>query len=199
MGPGSIAPREVPCAKGWLLYCLEICSRSPRARDYLQGLKDAIERLGPDCDGLERVYDEHVIAHVVSGERAAEKRRKIRDHLRNEWFGTSSDRYFPEWPVARIHAEGVAKALEASLARPGAPAPITSWWLLDHPEVKMMTMLDDGRVTLLVMTPRPPTAVPLSPASMRHIIMGDAEVWDGSRRIRDVGKVVDGEPAALIA
>lgn len=196
---GMIVPKQVPCSKGWLLYCLEICSRAPRARDYLQGLKDAIERLGPDCDGLERVCDEHLIAHVVSGERAAEKRRKIRDHLRNEWFGTSSDRYFSDWPVARMYAEGLVKALEASLARPGAPAPITSWWLLAHPEFKMITMLDGERVTLLVLTPRPPTAVPLTPATTRHVIMGDAEAWEGSRRIRDVGTAADGESAALIA
>jgi hypothetical protein len=183
---GSILPEDVPCAKGWVPYCLEVLSRSTRARDYLHGLRKAILETAPDYDGLEQTLDAHLISRVVAGEGALERRQKIREHLKADWFdAASSERYFPEQCVARIYAEGLLKTLEMSLARP-APIPITSWWLPDYPEVKMLTLSDAGSVVLLILTPRPAAASQSKALSLRHVILGDAEAWDGANRVRDL-------------
>ena len=198
---GCILPEAVPCAKGWLLHCLEICSRSARARDYLQGLRNEIEKLGPEYRGLEQVIDSHLISRVVVGKGAIDKRRRIREHLAADWFDAESlDRFFPQFPLARIYAEGLLKALETSLARK-KPLPITSWWLPDHADVKMLTLADSDAVVLLVLTPRPPAAARVAPALMRRIILGDAEAWNGLRRVRDLGVEASrkGEDASLAA
>lgn len=184
---GSILPDGVPCAKGWVPHCLELCSRIERARDYLLGLKKAIEQLAPSYEGLEQALDDHLIARVVVGEGAAEKRRKIREHLKANWFDAgSTEVFFPQQQVARIYAEGLLKTLEASLASK-VPLPITSWWLPDYPEVKMLTMVDGDGVVLLIQTPRPPATAESKAAPMRSVILGDAEAWDGSQRVRDMG------------
>lgn len=184
---GPIMSAGVPCAKGWVCYCLEQCSRLERARDYLQGLKKAIEQIAPSYQGLEQVFDEHLIARVVVGEGALEKRRKIREHLKANWYDAASpETYFPEEQVARIVAEGLLKTLEASLAAK-APLPITSWWLPDYPDVKTLTMLDRDSVTLLILTPRPLPTAQSRPAPMRDVILGDAEAWDGLQSVREIG------------
>jgi len=184
---GNILPEGVPCAKGWVPHCLELCSRIDRARDYLLGLKKAIEQLSPGYEGLEQALDDHLIARVIVGDGAIERRRKIREHLKANWFdATSSEVFFPQQPVARIYAEGLLKTLEASL-EPKVPLPITSWWLPDYPEVKMLTMLNQDGVVLLIQTPRPPATAASIAAPMRSVILGDSEAWDGSQRVRDMG------------
>jgi hypothetical protein len=184
---GSILPEGVPCAKGWVPHCLELCSRIERSRDYLQGLKNAIEQLAPTYEGLEQAFDDHLIARVVVGEGAVEKRRKIREHLKANWFGTgSTELFYPQQQVARIYAEGLLKTLEAALA-PKVPLPITSWWLPDYPEVKMLTMLNQDGVVLLIQTPRPPATAESKVTPMRNVILGESEAWDGSQRVRDLG------------
>jgi hypothetical protein len=184
---GSILPEGVPCAKGWVPHCLELCSRIERARDYLQGLKKAIEQLAPDYQGLEQALDDHLIARVVTGEGALERRRKIREHLKANWYDdSSSEAYFPQQQTGRVVAEGLLKTLDVAL-QSKEPLPITSWWLPDFPEVKTLTMLDNDGVTLLIMTPRPPATAQSQVAPMRQVILGEAEAWDGSQRVKDIG------------
>jgi hypothetical protein len=75
--------------------------------------------------------------------------------------------------VASIYAQGVLKALDLALAGRRV-VPLNAWWLLDYPEVKLLSLADvdqagvtiGGRVTLLILTPRPqgggrPTRTPI--------------------------------------
>jgi hypothetical protein len=63
--------------------------------------------------------------------------------------------------VASIYGPGVIKALDLALAS-RRMVPLNAWWLLDCPEVQLLSLADvqagmtiGGRVTLLILTPRP--------------------------------------------
>jgi hypothetical protein len=103
-------------------------------------------------------------------------------YLRDSWFDpTSQTAHFPGHDVARIYAEGVLKALELAL-KGRRVVPLSVWWIVDAPDVRLLTLADvnaqgitiGGRVTLLIMTPRPRLDAPLS----RNPILGDvADAW----------------------
>jgi hypothetical protein len=90
--------------------------------------------------------------------------------LRAYWFDANSrDQYFPGQRLAQIYAEGVLKALELSINGRRRAVPIDAWWVVDSQATRILTFADvdeqgvtvGGRVTLLILTPRPlPTAVP---------------------------------------
>jgi hypothetical protein len=176
MGPAP--PIDAPCAKGWLPYALEECSRSADARAIFEKLQDAmLTELAPDYDNLTEIFDRHLLAHVVP----AAHRAKVAQHLERHWFGRDrSEALFPEQDVAAIYAQGVLNTLELAL-RSATPARITSWWIVDAPAVKLLTFGEvdrtgaaDGGVSLLIMTPRPRDSANLS---RTYILREEAEVW----------------------
>ena len=190
---GAILPLDAPCAKGWIPYALEECSRMPEARAILEDLQDAIESLAPDYRNLSEVFDQYLLSHVAPDNH----RPKILRHLDRHWFGDDrGEAYFPDQDVAAIYARGILSTLELSLRSSGQPIPITSWWIVDAPDVKMLSFAEvDGRrsaegvVTLLIMTPRPLG----TPDSRRFILRDEAEVWvaeevEGLVVARRVGK-----------
>ena len=176
---GLSLPGNVQCAKGPIPYCLDELSKRPGARKLLITLRDALTSLAPTYQGLEDVFDEHLMSLVLTGQQA---RRRIVDHLRSHWFdAASSDAYFPNQQVSRIYAVGVLKTLELSLKGRRRVVPINAWWLVDASEVRMLTLADvdqqgftiGGRVTLLILSPRPQ-----GQGENRSPIMGDtAGAW----------------------
>ena len=170
-------PLDAPCAKGWIPYALEECSRMPTARAILEELRDAIEALAPDYRNLSEVFDQYLLSHVAPDNH----RPKILRHLDRHWFGDDRrEAYFADQDVAAIYARGVLSVLELSLRSSGQPTPITSWWIVDASGVKMLTFAEvdgrgsaEGSVTLLIMTPRPLGA----PDSREFILRDEAEVW----------------------
>jgi hypothetical protein len=164
MGGAAILPAGVPCAKGWVPFSLDQCSKGRGARARLEGLNRAIASLAPDYQGLTDVFNDHLL---VRSFRNASLRQRIVTHLRTHWFGPNSrEAYFPNQKVAEIYAQGVLKAVDLSLKGRRRPVPINTWWIVDFKEVnrqvKMLTLVDaenevtvGGEVTLLILTPRP--------------------------------------------
>jgi len=176
---GGVLPLHTPCAKGWLPYALEECSRMPRGRAILDELLDAmVQSLAPDYQNLTEIFDHYLLSHVVPDTHRA----KVVRHLERHWFGSDRrEAFFPDQDVAAIYGQGVINTLELSLCGSGkSPAPITSWWIVDSPTVKMLTFGEvdgrgsaEGAITLLIMTPRPQGAADTRPFILRE----EAEVW----------------------
>jgi hypothetical protein len=111
--------------------------------------------------------------------------------LKANWFDADSpEAYFPHQPVAEIYAQGVLKAIELSL-KGQRTIPLNSWWIVDSQEVKMLALADineqgvtvGGRVTLLILTPRPRG----EGERTRTPILGDeAEAWVSEQRENQV-------------
>ena len=158
-------PDEVRCAKGLIPYCLEEASKGEGARARLRGLRDAVAALAPGYKGLENVFDERIVARLFQDKAL---RDGARNYLRTHWFDSSSpEAHFPGHDVARIYAAGVLKALDLCL-KGRRVVPLSAWWLVDAPDVRAVTLADvspegvtiGGRVTLLIMTPRPAVEAP---------------------------------------
>ena len=177
---GALLPGNVSCAKGPVPYCLDELSKRRGARARLQRLSEAVASLAPSYQGLETVFDTHLMSYILTEPHV---RERVVVHLRKHWFdANSSETYFPHQRVARIYAEGVLKALELSL-KGRRIIPINAWWVVDAPEVKMLTLADvddqsvtvGGRVTLLILTPRPKGE---GDSESRTPILGNtAEAW----------------------
>jgi hypothetical protein len=197
MGGAAVLPPSVPCAKGWVPYCLDQCSKGRGARARLRNLSQAIASLAPSYHGLEEAFDTHLLSGCVTDPRL---RERIVEHLKMNWFDADSPQaYFPHQPVAQIYAQGVLKALELSLTR-RRTVPINAWWIVDSQEVRMLTLADvnqgvtvGGQVTLLILTPRPGGDGETS----RTPILGDEpEAWVSeqqgnqvtTRRVKDLAR-----------
>jgi hypothetical protein len=169
---GEIVLPEVTSAKGAICYCLDEFSKARGARSRVARLRDELAALAPAFSGLTGVFDQYLLSHVITN--AAERTRIVR-HLERCWFDqTSPDAYFPGVPVASIYAQGVIKALDLALAGRRVVR-LNAWWLLGFFQVQLVSLADvdsagetiGGRVTLLVLTPRPqisggrPTRTPI--------------------------------------
>ncbi len=169
---GDIVILNVCSSKGPIPYCLDEFSKGRGARSRIAELRDAIAAIAPAFSGLTGVFDRNLLSHVITD---AAERARIVQHLERHWFDPASPvAFFPGVPVASIYAEGVLKALNLALAGRRVVVPLNSWWLLDFPEVKLLSLADvdsagvtiGGRVTLLILTPRPqgggtPTRTPI--------------------------------------
>jgi hypothetical protein len=149
-----------PVAKGPIPFCLDEFSRGRGARRRIERLRDAIASIAPDFRDLSAVFSDHLLVHVFKDPQV---RSRIVQQLQMHWFDDSSPQaFFPNQRVAVIYAQGVLKTLELSL-KGRRPIPINAWWVVDLPEVRMINLADagsdgvtvGGRVTLLIMTPRP--------------------------------------------
>jgi len=166
---------QFPFAKGPITYCLDQISVGPNARQAMERLKKAIEGLeGIGYHGLEKAFEIHLTQPVYAD---ATRSSRVTAYLTKHWFDASSpDAYFPEFqPIAEIYATGVIKALEESLKGKPDPIPIDAWWILDYPDVELMTLVSPRQVTLVIATPRP--AGPVSSALWGE----DAAAWATGR------------------
>jgi hypothetical protein len=189
----AIVAENVPCAKGAICHCLDEFSKGRGARQRVGRLHDALAALAPSYRGLTEVFDRHLLSHVL---REAGERARIVAHLQRHWFGDPPpEPFFPGVPVASIYAQGVIKALDLALAGRRV-VPLNAWWLLDYPEVKLLSLADvdqagvttGGRVTLLILTPRPqgggrPTRTPILGATAQASV---TEYRDNRVRTIDV-------------
>lgn len=156
---GGFVPDYVPCAKGAICYSLDQVSKNPGARARLRRLHQEISTHAPHDEGLADIFDHHLLSYAISD---PDQRRRAVNHLKRHWFDANSNAlFFPGKPVASLLAEGVLKALDLSL-KGKRVVPINAWWILDFPEFRVLTLADvkdgvtaGGRVTLLIMTPRP--------------------------------------------
>jgi hypothetical protein len=189
-------PPDVPCGKGAVCYCLDEFSKGRGARSRVRKLKAALDEIAPGYVELADVLDEYLLSYVY---RNPAERQRITTHLRIFWFGPGAIQpYFPDTEVARIYGEGLSKALEVSLAGQRI-VPFNAWWVLDAPRFRLLTLADidnqgktkGGKVTLLILTPRPQyTGRPA-----RNPILGtEAQAWvseqEGdrvlTRNVRDI-------------
>jgi hypothetical protein len=184
-------PLPVPCAKGAICYCLDEFSRGRGARARVARLRHGLAALAPSYRGLTEVFDRNLLSLVIKD---ARERARIVAHLQRHWFGDPpTEAFFPGIPVASIYAQGVIKALDLALAGRRV-VPLNAWWLVDFPEVKLLSLADvdragvtiGGRVTLLIKTPRPqggarPTRTP---------ILGEtAQAWVTEYRENRIGTI----------
>jgi hypothetical protein len=188
-----VVEENVPCAKGAICYCLDEFSKGRGARPRVRRLRDAVAALAPSFNGLTAVFDRHLLSHVMTD---ADERARVVAHLQRHWFDQASpEAFFPGVPVVSIYAQGVLKALDLALAGQRV-VPLNAWWLLDYPEVKLLSLADvdqagvtiGGRVTLLIMTPRPqgggrPTRMPILGETAQASV---TEYRDNSVRTIDV-------------
>jgi hypothetical protein len=153
-------PDHVTSAKGAICHCLDEFSKGRGARSRIARLRDELATLAPAFNGLTGVFDRYLLSYVMTN---AAERAAVVTHLERYWFDQASpDAYFLGVPVASIYAQGVLKALNLSLAGRRV-VPLNAWWLLDFPEVKLVSLANvdsagvtiGGRVTLLILTPRP--------------------------------------------
>ena len=166
-------------ARGPVPYWLGQCSTDVHAVERLKALLDAIKKLGPTYAGLERAFDECLGAHYCGN---ADLRGRITEHLRQKWFTDGG--YFPGQKVTQIYAEGVIKAIELSLKGRHHPVPINAWWIIEPPDkvVRMLNLAEVDRngttvsssVTLLIMTPRPPS----NEGPTRTLLWSDSAAWE---------------------
>ena len=191
-------PGNVPAAKGAICYCLDEFSTGPGARTRVGNLSNAISALPANYAGLAATFDQYLLKFEFSD---PSTRQDIVDHLNMYWFDPASPQtYFPGAPVAKIYAQGVLQALKLSLGRLGPVVPLNSWWVLDAPDVEMITLADqeDGvtvsdSVTLLIQTPRPKQILRVAPKPP-WILGNKAEAYvtrrEGhqvaTRRVRDI-------------
>jgi hypothetical protein len=156
---GERLPQHAPCAKGAICHCLDEFSKGDGAHARVSRLRDALAALAPPFDGLTEVFNEYLLSHVIKN---AAARAKVVADLEQHWFDQNSRHtFFPGEPVASIYAPGVVKALD--LALEGRPlVPLNAWWLIGFRKVKLLSLADvdegvtiGGRVTLLILTPRP--------------------------------------------
>jgi hypothetical protein len=187
---------DIPCAKGWVPYGLDQCSRGRGARSRLQRLNESIASLAPRYQGLETVFDTHLLSHIISN---SEVRKKVVEHLKMHWFDVDSPAaFFPGQPVAQIYAQGVLKAVELSL-NGQRTVPIDTWWVLDSQAVKMLTLADideqgktlGRQVTLLILTPKPPPPRADEEVSTTPILGYQAEAWVSEQVRAPVGRPVE--------
>jgi hypothetical protein len=169
---GVLPPRNT-VAKGPLVHCLDELSKRPDARERLEELQAALLTLrSSDYRRLEEVFEEHLFSHVYDD---VQKIRNYRRYLRDYWFDeTLATAEFSELqPIAPVYAEGVIKTLDLSLGEsPRArPKRIDAWWIVDHPKVEMINLVNENCVTLLIATPRPKLLNPAGIWSER------AEAW----------------------
>lgn len=167
----GLVAEDVSLAKGAICQGLDEFSKGRGARTRIARLRDALAALAPGYAGLTEVFDRNLLARIITN---ATERARVVAHLQRHWFDQNSpDAFFPGVPVASIYAQGVLKALDLALAGHRV-VPLNTWWLLDFPQVKLLTLADvdqasvtiGGRVTLLIMTPRPqdggrPTGTPI--------------------------------------
>jgi len=168
------------CGRGPIPYWLGLLSVGARAHERLTALRDAIKKLGPTYEGLERAFDEFLAVHHCND---ANFRRRIADHLRHCWFSDHARAYYPGQKVTQMYAEAVLKAIELSLNGRHHPVPINAWWIVQPGEkaVKMLTLAEVDRngmtvsssVTLLIITPNPRH----EDAPTKTVLWSDAEAW----------------------
>jgi len=168
---GDMVIEGVVGAKGPICYGLDEFSKARGARSRVTRLREEIAALAPAFSGLTGAFDRYLLSQVIAD--VAERARVVR-HLEQCWFDQASpDAYFPGVPVASIYAQGVLKALDLTLAGRRV-VPLNAWWLLGFPDVQLLSLADvdsagvtiGGRVTLLILTPRPqnggrPTRTPI--------------------------------------
>lgn len=185
---GMVVFPYVTSAKGAICYCLDEFSKARGARSRIARLRDELAALAPTYNGLTAVFDRYLMSYVITN---AAQRARFVTHLQQHWFDPASpDAFFPGVPVSSIYAQGVIKALDLSLAGRRV-VPLNAWWLLGFVEVQMLSLADvdsagvaiGGRVTLLVLTPRPqgggtPTRTP--------ILGGTAQAWATEHRDNSV-------------
>ncbi len=191
----AIVASGVTSAKGAICYCLDEFSKAPGARARVARLRRELMALAPAFNGLAGVFDRYLVSYVITD---AAQRAAIVKHLERYWFDAASpDAFFPGVPVASIYAQGVIKALDLALAGRRI-VPLNAWWLLGLPEVKLLSLADvdssgvtiGGRVTLLILTPRPegggrPTRTPILGDTAQAFV---TEYYDNAVRTVDIRK-----------
>jgi hypothetical protein len=194
---GNPLAAGVPCAKGPIPYCLDKCSSGEGARERLEKLRDAVKALSTvDYIGLEEVFRTHLLPLGFPNPAA---QQSITDHLKKHWFDpTSREAFFKrEERTTEKYAKGVIEAVERSLKARSSPVAINAWWVVDNPDVKLLTLAEvednytiSQNVTLLILTPRPPG----DGEGARAILGNVAQAWvtelakDGSVVTRQVQK-----------
>jgi hypothetical protein len=190
---GALILPDVPCAKGWVPYGLDECSKGRGARSRLNRLNEAIALLAPSYQGLEAVFNTYLLSRIISNPSV---RERVVDYLKIHWFDPASpEAYFPQQPVAQIYAQGVLKALELSL-NGRRTVPIDAWWVLDSEAIKMLTLADadergmtvSSQVTLLIVTPRPKSD---GQTTTTPILGDEAEAWVSEQFLSPLGNRVE--------
>ena len=157
------APAGQACAKGAVLFGLDLISTHDNARTLMNALYDALRnKSNSDFPELELTFDQYLFGPLgVEAARAT----AVRSYLNECWFNADSkNAYFWEFqPIAPIFAMGVMKAIDESLRQREKPLPIDAWWIMDHPRVEAMTLVSKYQVTFLFATPRPHVKPPPPP------------------------------------
>jgi hypothetical protein len=152
-------------------------SRRSDARSLLERLRTAIAGASSNnYSNLDAVFNQYIFAPInVSSAVAA----GFADYLRKHWLDPNSQQtYFPGFqPIAPIAAQGILKTLDLSLANQPNPKPIDAWWLVDHPDFRVVNLVSPQQVTLLIQTPRPP-------------ISYTPDIWSGTAEAYTTGRLV---------
>ena len=150
-------------AKGPVCAFLDKLSTGEDAAARLEALAKDLGQLKAGYAGLVGVLDKHLFKTVEKG-----RRKAINEYLRKHWFDARKGWWGHLQPIAPVYAEGIKKAIEASLgkgagkkksAKSSAPLPIDSYWIAVDDRLELTVMQSPRQVTLLIMTPRPPGPV----------------------------------------
>jgi len=142
-------------SKGAIYAGLDRMSVRPNARELLKGLAGAIQDKASDgFPSMEATFDQYLFAPLNMDEARS---AASMSYLKEFWFDPASkNAYFPHHqPIAPICAMGLLKVIEESLKGDPNPLPIDSWWLMDHTDFEVITLVSKQQVTMLVATPRP--------------------------------------------
>lgn len=162
-------------SKGPVCAFLDELSRDKDAVARLESLVKDLEGLGKQYDGIVGVFDKHLFQSLKK-----DQRKKITDYLKKCWFDPMNGWWGHLQPVAPVFGAAVVQAIKASLgrdgkkksAKPKSALPIDSYWMAVGDRLEAAVMRSRHQVTLIIMTPRPPTFV-----KMGGIGCGKTTVW----------------------
>jgi hypothetical protein len=108
-----------------------------------------------DFRDLDKTFDQYLFSPLNM---AAARTVSNLSYLKQYWLdGDSPHAYFTEFqPVAPIMAMGILKVIEESLKGQPQPKPIDAWWIIDHIDFEVISLVSSQQVTMLLATPRPP-------------------------------------------
>jgi hypothetical protein len=166
-------------AKGPVLYCLEELSIRSNGRLLLEQARNAIADLASSgYRDLGHALAEHLVFPIFG---VGKKSDKFMKYLIDYWLNPDSPtcEFVEHQPVCPVFGEGLVKTIDLSLrsSTGDLPKPIDTWWIVDHPKVEMINLVNKFCVTLLVATPRPLIIAP------RGILNVEAEAWSTSQSI----------------
>jgi hypothetical protein len=163
--------------KGPLFYHLDRLSRNDASMSRLTALLSDLEQLAPAFRGLTPIFEQHILTDYDQALLPA-----LSEHIRTNWFSEEQGWWQDQQPIEPVFCHGLIKTLREAIDNPISiedsttnerrqrTLPIDSYWIGNCDRFEITVSRSPQQITLLVMTPPPPTA-------WTGIWAEDAPIW----------------------